>query len=80
MPHNPGQQGGPGGGIPPQLAGHMVSAPGGQVNPVLMGVMPPGSGGPNAHALQHLNPAQAQMFQQPQFSGACRSPFFPTPI
>jgi hypothetical protein len=43
----------------------MVSAPGAQVNPALMGGMPPGAN-PNAHALQHLNPAQQQMFQQQQ--------------
>ncbi|GKT57509.1 topoisomerase II-associated protein PAT1 [Colletotrichum tofieldiae] len=67
MPHNPGQQGPPGGGMPHQM--HMaVSGPGGQVNPnQLMGGMPPGAGGPNAHALQHLNPAQNPMFQQNQF-------------
>jgi hypothetical protein len=68
MQHNPGQQGVPGGGIPAHLAAQMgVSAPGGQVNPALMGGMPPGAGGPNAHALQHLNPGQ-QMFQQQQFA------------
>lgn len=34
------------------------------MNPsALMGGMPPGAGGPNAHAMQHLSPAQAQMFQ-----------------
>ncbi|OLN86198.1 Transcriptional activator ptaB [Colletotrichum chlorophyti] len=68
MPHNPSQQGPPGGGMPHQM--HMaVSGPGGQVNPnQLMGGMPPGAGGPNAHALQHLNPAQNPMFQQNQFT------------
>ncbi|KAL6413983.1 hypothetical protein AUP68_03515 [Ilyonectria robusta] len=66
MPHNPGQQGAPAGGMPHQFGGPMaVSAPGGQVNPALMGGMPPGAN-PNAHALQHLNPAQQQMFQQQQ--------------
>lgn len=63
MPHNPGQQGAPGG-MPHQFGGPMVSAPGAQVNPALMGGMPPGAN-PNAHALQHLNPAaQQQMLQQ----------------
>ncbi|KAJ4162346.1 hypothetical protein NW754_013779 [Fusarium falciforme] len=65
MPHNPGQQGAPNAGIPHQFGGPMVSAPGAQVNPALMGGMPPGAN-PNAHALQHLNPAQQQMFQQQQ--------------
>ncbi|KAM5382838.1 hypothetical protein ACJZ2D_002229 [Fusarium nematophilum] len=65
MPHNPGQQGAPGAGMPHQFGGPMVSAPGAQVNPALMGAMPPGAN-PNAHALQHLNPAQQQMFQQQQ--------------
>lgn len=70
MPHNQGQPGAPGGGMPQQM--HMAaSGPGGQVNPAaLMGGMPPGAGGPNAHALQHLNPAQNAMFQQGQF-GNC---------
>ncbi|CRK10860.1 hypothetical protein BN1723_009194 [Verticillium longisporum] len=70
MPHNPSQQGAPGGGMPQQM--HMaVSGPGGQVNPAaMMGGMPPGAGAPNAHALQHLNPAQAQMFQQGQFGNS----------
>jgi hypothetical protein len=64
MPHNQGQQGGPGGGMPHQFGGPMVSAQGAQVNPALMGGMPPGAN-PNAHALQHLNPAtQQQMIQQ----------------
>ncbi|PCD28233.1 hypothetical protein FGRA07_03372 [Fusarium graminearum] len=63
MPHNQGQQGGPGG-MPHQFGGPMVSAQGAQVNPALMGGMPPGAN-PNAHALQHLNPAaQQQMIQQ----------------
>lgn len=30
--------------------------------------MPPGAGNPNAHAMQHLNPAQAQMFHHPQMN------------
>ncbi|GKT51561.1 uncharacterized protein ColSpa_11742 [Colletotrichum spaethianum] len=74
MPHNPGQQGPPGGGMPHQM--HMaVSGPGGQVNPnQLMGGMPPGAGGPNAHALQHLNPAQNPMFQQNQFGNCMSTP------
>jgi hypothetical protein len=35
----------------------------------MMAGMPPGAGGPSAHALQHLNPnqaQQAQIFQQQQ--------------
>ncbi|KAF3344013.1 PTAB protein [Verticillium dahliae] len=74
MPHNPSQQGAPGGGMPQQM--HMaVSGPGGQVNPAaMMGGMPPGAGAPNAHALQHLNPAQAQMFQQGQFGNFGSNP------
>lgn len=59
-----------------------VSAPGGpqvsQAGP-MMGGMPPGAGTsgpggpmPNAHALSHLNPAQAQhMFQQQGFPPNC---------
>lgn len=57
-----------------------VSAPGGphvsQAGPMLG--MPPGAGttgpgGPmaNAHALSHLGPAQAHLFQQPQFAQTC---------
>lgn len=65
MPQNGGQQGVPGGAMPHQFAGHVaVSGPGGQVNPAMMGGMPPGAN-PNAH-LQHLTPAQQQMFQQQQ--------------
>jgi len=75
MAHNPSQPGAPPQGIPHQLAPHMaVSAPGGQMNPgPLVGGMPPGAGGPNAHAMSHLNPAQAsQMFQaQHNNMGAC---------
>ena len=45
----------------------------------MMGGMPPGAGTagpggpmPNAHAMSHLNPAQAQhMFQQQAFSQNC---------
>lgn len=70
--HNPGQPGvgQPGPGMPQQM--HMgVSGPGPQVSQAgaLMGGMPPGAGGPSAHALQHLNPGQAQqaqMYQQQQ--------------
>ena len=74
MPHNPGQQGGPGGGMPPQLGAHMgvSGAPANQVPTSLMGSMPPVTGGPNAHALQHLNPSQAQMFPQQQLHGMYR--------
>lgn len=61
---HPGQQvpGQPG--MPQQM--HMgVSGPGGpQVTQAMMGGMPPGAGGPSAHALQHLNPGQAQQAQQ----------------
>ncbi|KAE8442046.1 hypothetical protein EG329_003903 [Mollisiaceae sp. DMI_Dod_QoI] len=71
VPHNPGQPGQPGPGMPQQM--HMgVSGPGGpQVSQAgaMMGGMPPGAGGPSQHALQHLNPnqaQQAQMFQQQQ--------------
>lgn len=66
MPHNPSQQGVPGGGMPPQLGAHMAvsGAPGSQVPAGLMGNMQPVAGGPNAHALQHLNPGQPQMFPQ----------------
>jgi hypothetical protein len=75
MAHNPSQPGAPAGAMSHQLAAHMgVSAPGGQVNAAaMMGGVPPGAGGPNAHALQHLNPSQAQLFQQQQFAAAnCR--------
>lgn len=64
MVHNPSQPGSQPGGLPPHLAQQMgVSAPGGQVNPsALMGGMP---GGPNAHAMQHLNPqVHSQMYAQ----------------
>ena len=59
-----------------------VTAPGGphvdQAGP-MMGIPPgaatAGPAGPmaNAHAFSHLNPAQAHLFQQPQFA---RKPFF----
>lgn len=74
MAHNPSQPGAPPQGIPHQLAPHMaVSAPGGQMNPgPLVGGMPPSGGGPSAHAMSHLNPAQAQIFQaQHNNMGAC---------
>jgi hypothetical protein len=72
MAHNPSQPGTTAGGIPHQLVGHMgVSGPGPQMNAAaLMGGMPPGN--PNAHAMQHLNPAaQAQMFHHPQMGQMC---------
>lgn len=76
VPHNPGQQGAPGGGMPHQFAGGTmaVSAPGGQVNPALMSGMPPGAN-PHAHALQQLNPQQQQLLQQQQqqFQNQCTS-------
>lgn len=60
-----------------------VSAPGGpQVTQAgsMMGGMPPGPGTtgpagpvPNAHALSHFGPAQAHLFQQPQFAQNCKS-------
>jgi hypothetical protein len=74
MAHNPSQPGAPPQGIPHQLAPHMaVSAPGGQMNPgSLVGGMPPGAGGPSAHAMSHLTPSQAQIFQaQHGNMGAC---------
>ena len=59
-----------------------VSAPGGpQVSQAgsMMGGMPPGPGTtgpggpvPNAHTLSHLGPAQAHLFQQPQFAQNCK--------
>ncbi|KAI0483955.1 LIM-domain binding protein-domain-containing protein [Xylariaceae sp. FL0804] len=70
MVHNPSQPGAQPG-MPPQMAAHMaVSGPGGQVNPALMGGMPPGAGGPNAHAMQHLNPQAFQQQQQQQYAMA----------
>ncbi|KAK1754327.1 hypothetical protein QBC47DRAFT_215879 [Echria macrotheca] len=72
MGHNPNQ---PGPGMPQHMVAHMgVSGPGPQINPAaLMGGMPPGAGGPNAHAMQHLNPAQAQMFQQQHTMCECHA-------
>lgn len=76
MQHNPSQPGAPTPGIPQHMAPHMaVSGPGGvQVNPaaLMAAGIPPG--GPNAHALQHLNPAQ-QMFQQQQAAMAAGQQF-----
>ncbi|KAJ5899335.1 Transcriptional activator ptaB [Penicillium taxi] len=61
-----------------------VSAPGGpqvsQAGP-MMGGMPPGAGTagpggpmPNAHALSHLSPAQAHVYQPQAFSQNCKFP------
>lgn len=78
MAHNPSQPGAPGG-IQHQIVAHMgVSGPGPQMNPAaLMGGMPPGVN-PNAHAMQHLNPAQAQqMFQQHQMNPMSMYKSFP---
>ena len=67
MAHNPSQPGGAPGGMPHQLVGHMgVSGPGAQINAALMAQMPPGAGNPNAHAMSHLTPQQAHMYQQQQ--------------
>ncbi|ROT40227.1 hypothetical protein SODALDRAFT_91385 [Sodiomyces alkalinus F11] len=75
MPHNPNQPGAPAGAGMPQQMHMAVSGPGGQVNPAaLMGGMPPGAAGPNAHALQHLNPAQNPMFQQGPFANFAGNP------
>jgi hypothetical protein len=70
-PGHPQQGGGqPGPGMPQQM--HMgVSGPGPQVTQggAMLGVLPPGVSGPgvpSAHALQHLNPNNAQMYQQQQ--------------
>lgn len=81
MAHNPSQPGATPGGMPHQLVGHMgVSGPGPQMNPAaLMGSMPPGAGNPNAHAMQHLNPAQAQMFHHPQMNQMCMYCVCPVP-
>lgn len=74
-PGHPQQGGGQAGpGMPQQI--HMgVSGPGPQVTqPGAMLAMPPGVTGPgvpSAHALQHLNPNQAQMYQQQQAQMAC---------
>jgi hypothetical protein len=75
MAHNPSQPGAAPGGIPHHLVGHMgVSGPGSQMNAAaLMGGMQPGA--LNAHAaMQHLSPAQAQMFHHPQMNQMCTSP------
>ncbi|KAK3321427.1 LIM-domain binding protein-domain-containing protein [Cercophora scortea] len=81
MAHNPSQPGATPGGMPHQLVGHMgVSGPGGQINAALMAGMPPGAGNPNAHAMQHLNPSQAQLFHHqqqmnnPMFANAAGNP------
>lgn len=63
MAPNAGQPGTPGAGMPNQFPGGPMAAQ--QVNAAMMGGMPPGAN-PNVHALQHLNPAQQQMFQQQQ--------------
>lgn len=71
-PHNPNQQ--MQGGMPPQM--HMgVSGPGPQSSQpgAMMGGMPPGVGVPSAHALQHLNPGQAQQAQLFQQQQMCKS-------
>lgn len=67
------QQGGPPGPGMPQQAFHMgVSGPGvqqaSQTGAMMAGIPPGlnGPGGPNAHALQHLNPNQALYQQQQQ--------------
>ncbi|KOS18475.1 Adhesion defective protein 1 [Escovopsis weberi] len=75
MPPNAAQQGAPGGGMPHQFAaGHLaVSGPGAQVNPAMMGGMPPGPNH-NAHALQHMNPAQQQMYQQQHLQNQFNNP------
>jgi hypothetical protein len=70
QPHPGGQ---PGPGMPQQM--HMgVSGPGPQATQAgaMLGGMPPGvvPGGPSVHALQHLGPGQAQMYQQ-QAQMAC---------
>lgn len=71
------QQGGPPGPGMPQQAFHMgVSGPGvpqvSQPGAMMAGMSPGinGPGGPNAHALQHLNPNHA-MYQQQQQQMAC---------
>lgn len=82
MAHNPSQPGSTPGGMPHQLVGHMgVSGPGPQMNAAaLMAGMPPGAGNPNAHAMQHLSPAQAQMFhQQQQMNQMCMYRVYLTP-
>jgi hypothetical protein len=81
-PGHPQQTAGqPGPGMPQQM--HMgVSGPGGpQVTQAgaMLGVMPPvvgAPGGPSAHAIQHLNPNQAQIYQQQQAQMACMLPYY----
>lgn len=65
MNANGGQPGTPGGGMPQQFAGGGIGGgtPGG-MTPAMMAAMQHG-GNPQL-ALQHLNPAQQQMFQQQQ--------------
>ena len=67
MPPNPGQH--VQGGMHHPMMG--VTAPSGQVNAAaFMHGMPGGVSG-NVHALQHLNPGQAQMLQMnPQMTGS----------
>lgn len=59
------------------MMGHMgVSGPGPQMNAAALmgGGMPPGAGHPGPHGMPHLNPAQAQLYQQQQMSaGICMS-------
>ncbi|KAL2753759.1 hypothetical protein ACRALDRAFT_2029519 [Sodiomyces alcalophilus JCM 7366] len=75
MPHNPNQPGAPAGAGMPQQMHMAVAGPGGQVHPAaLMGGIPQGAAGPNAHALQHLNPAQNPMFQGGQFANFAGNP------
>jgi hypothetical protein len=77
FPPQPGMQmpqghmmGGPGPGHPMQQGMQMhpgVSGPNGpvsQAGPMMAGMQP--GVGPNAHALSHLQPQQAHMFQQQQ--------------
>jgi hypothetical protein len=75
MAHAPSQPGATPGAMPHPLAGPMgVSGPGPQINPAaLMGGMAPGAGAPNAHVMQHLNPAAQQMFHQQQMNQMCMS-------
>ena len=66
VPHNPGQ---PAPGIPQQMHMSVSGPPQVTQGGAMMAGMPPGAGGPSAHALQHLNPnqaQQAQIFQQQQ--------------
>ncbi|KAK4644488.1 hypothetical protein QC761_305240 [Podospora bellae-mahoneyi] len=71
MAHNPSQPGATQAGIPHNMMGHMgVSGPGPQMNAAALmgGGMPPGAGHPGPHGMPHLNPAQAQLYQQQQMS------------